>query len=105
MSSGSAIPYDPTSLEQRIESQLAGLGELATYLTRSVSSVAQAGPSQAPRTGSKTGTGKESEEEMDLRRVHLGDEWWADMTEQEMVDYLERKQTGMSEAKGILARR
>ena len=98
MSSSAHIAYDPTPLDQHILAQLEGLGELATYLTRSASSRATAGPSQIHRTAvlRKHEVTKEKEEMSELRRVHLGDEWWADMTEQEMVVYLERKQAGRS---------
>jgi hypothetical protein len=97
---GSGIPYDPADLSHNIQTQLAGLGELAVYLTRSVTSGAIAGPSQVKPTSPQTLTmgEREEEEKMEtvLRRVHLGDEWWADMTEQEILGYLERKETGKS---------
>ena len=34
------------------------------------------------------------EESLKMNRVHLGDEWWADMTEQEMLSFLKRKEIG-----------
>jgi hypothetical protein len=103
MPPGVGIPYDPSDLSQHIHAQLEGLGELAIYLTRSVSfrGAASAGPSQvkAGSTENKKGESTEkkkqvAEMEMALRRVHLGDEWWVDMTEQEMLGYLERKEKG-----------
>jgi len=36
------------------------------------------------------------EESLGMNRVHLGDEWWADMTEQEMLSFLKRKELGES---------
>lgn len=106
MPPGVGIPYDPSDLSQHIHAQLEGLGELAIYLTRSVSSrgAASAGPSQvkaafAESTQLERTEKKEqvAEMEMALRRVHLGDEWWVDMTEQEMLGYLERKEKGECE--------
>jgi hypothetical protein len=103
MPPGVGIPYDPSDLSQHIHAQLEGLGELAIYLTRSVSSrgAASAGPSQvkAGSTENKKGESTQKKEqvaemEVALRRVHLGDEWWVDMTEQEMLGYLERKEKG-----------
>ena len=98
MSSSAHIAYDPSPLDQRIHAQLEGLGELATYLTRSASSRATAGPSQINRAAAfrEHEILEEKEEMSNMRRVHLGDEWWADMTESEMVGYLERKQAGRS---------
>jgi hypothetical protein len=95
MPPGVGIPYDPSDLSQHIHAQLEGLGELAIYLTRSVSSrgAASAGPSQV-KAGSTENKKGESTEKKELRRVHLGDEWWVDMTEQEMLGYLERKEKG-----------
>jgi hypothetical protein len=106
MPPGVGIPYDPSDLSQHIHAQLEGLGELAIYLTRSVSSrgAASAGPSQvkAGSTENKKVEMTEKKEQvaemkMALSRVHLGDEWWVDMTEQDMLGYLERKEQGECE--------
>lgn len=111
MPPGVGIPYDPSDLSQHIHAQLEGLGELAIYLTRSVSSrgAASAGPSQVKAASTESMEVERTERkeevaemEVALRRVHLGDDWWVDMTEQEMLGYLERKEKGEYEISTVI---
>jgi hypothetical protein len=100
-SNPSSSPYDSSDLQQRIHTQLAGLTELSAYLanrTRSSSGI----PSASSTTLSDNyiieqntmAADRVREESLGMNRVHLGDEWWADMTEQEMLSFLKRKEIG-----------
>jgi hypothetical protein len=95
-----SIPYDSADLQQRIHAQLSGLTELSTYLASRTSSLT-GGPSDSTSIRSQKVVREEDKmvksaegDGLGMNRVHLGDEWWADMTEQEMLSFLQRKEMG-----------
>lgn len=87
-------PYDPTTLSEKIITDLAGLEELQAYLRKS---------NQGAIGKDTQGTKKDKVtrfETVDLgqvgstMRVHLGDTWWVEMKQEEVESLLERKQAG-----------
>ncbi len=88
----SFTPYDPSTLSQRIQSQLAGISELSAYFA-STSGSAET-PVAVPASDNRVEAKKLRLDEM--IRIHLGDEWWADMRDEEARVFLEKKRMGSS---------
>ena len=99
-STPSSTPYDSSNLQQRIHTQLAGLTELSAYLAQRTRSSSRGSSGSSSIISDKEIVEKDEmaermgEEGLSMNRVHLGDEWWADMTEQEMMSFLGRKEIG-----------
>ncbi|KAJ9113898.1 hypothetical protein QFC19_000092 [Naganishia cerealis] len=97
-----ATPYDPATLQQRIQREILGLGALSDYLVeierqrmasnRPESSSAETtviSTSSASRTQTTTGT------KIEMIRIRLDDEYWVDMTPTQIDGFLARKSASL----------
>lgn len=94
----SPIPFDPTTLQQRIQREIVGISALSEFLAALGTQVGVSEP--AGDTAAKdTDAGSSSFKQMssqqprtEMIRIRLDDEFWVDMTPDQVDGFLRRKE-------------
>ncbi|KAJ9116944.1 hypothetical protein QFC22_004602 [Naganishia vaughanmartiniae] len=93
-----SLPYDPVTLQQRIQREILGLGALADYLVE-LKEKHRTMPSHDEESRTETvegnlpssSNGVAEENKAEMIRIRLDDEYWVDMTSEQIDGFLKRK--------------
>jgi hypothetical protein len=88
-------PYDPTTLQQRIHREIVGISALSNFLAafhpQSISSSPSVHPAVTETAASVEEMPKQ-DAKTEMIRVRLDDEFWVDMTPDQVTEFIRRKE-------------